>query len=253
VLRVARAAEGPGLSVPAILLALRARGLSRILVEGGGVTVSRFLAAGCLDRLHLTVAPVILGSGVPAITLPPVASIAEGLRVAWTAHPIPPDMLFDLALDRAPAGAGAGPAAAARRRPREGGARPLDRRAAPGGDPRRGAARARPGPAAGARAALGRLARDGAAGLRGRVPESERARMRAPLQAGGFPFPVKYGYCAVGVVVEAGGPAAGRIGQRVFCLHPHQDLFLAPAAMCVPLPEPCPRPAPCWARTWRRR
>jgi 2-desacetyl-2-hydroxyethyl bacteriochlorophyllide A dehydrogenase len=74
----------------------------------------------------------------------------------------------------------------------------------------------------------------------GRVPESERARMRAPLQAGGFPFPVKYGYCAVGVVVEAGGPAAGRIGQRVFCLHPHQDLFLAPAAMCLPLPEALP-------------
>ncbi len=113
VLRVARAAEGPGLPVPAILLALRARGLSRILVEGGGVTVSRFLAAGCLDRLHLTVAPVILGSGVPAITLPPVASIAEGLRVAWTAHPIPPDMLFDLALDRARPGRAQAPAAAA--------------------------------------------------------------------------------------------------------------------------------------------
>ena len=44
-----------------------------VFVEGGGVTVSRFLAAGCLDRLHVTVAPVLLGSGVPAFTLPEVA------------------------------------------------------------------------------------------------------------------------------------------------------------------------------------
>jgi len=71
----------------------------------------------------------------------------------------------------------------------------------------------------------------------GRVPESEHDRMRAPLQAGRFPFPVKYGYCAVGVI-EAG--PADRIGERVFCLHPHQDRFLAPAAMCIPLPPALP-------------
>ena len=46
---------------------LRARGLRRVLVEGGGITVSRFLADGLLDRLHLTVAPMLLGSGRPAI------------------------------------------------------------------------------------------------------------------------------------------------------------------------------------------
>lgn len=73
--------------------------------------------------------------------------------------------------------------------------------------------------------------------LEGRVPESEWARMRAPLQQGEFPFPVKYGYCAVGVIED--GPAA-RIGERVFCLHPHQDRFVAPAAMCVALPPGLP-------------
>lgn len=106
VLRVARAADGPGLSLPAILAALAARGLTRLFVEGGGVTISRFLAAGCLDRLHLTVAPVLLGSGIPAFSLPPVATIAEGLRLAWHAHPIPPDMLFDVEIGRARPGAG---------------------------------------------------------------------------------------------------------------------------------------------------
>src|SRR6185503_7875230 len=46
-----------------ILHALRERGLRRVLIEGGADTVSRFLAAGCLDRLHVIVAPIILGSG----------------------------------------------------------------------------------------------------------------------------------------------------------------------------------------------
>jgi len=68
----------------------------------------------------------------------------------------------------------------------------------------------------------------------GRVPESQWPAMRAPLQYGDFPHPVSYGYAAVGVV--RAGPDALR-GQRVFCLHPHHDAFLAPAAMCIPVPD----------------
>jgi riboflavin-specific deaminase-like protein len=92
---------GGGIDLPALLRALAARGLTRIFVEGGGRTVSDFLAAGCLDRLHLTVAPVILGSGIPAFTLPEAARIDQGLRFHWAAHPLGEDMLFDVALDRA--------------------------------------------------------------------------------------------------------------------------------------------------------
>jgi riboflavin-specific deaminase-like protein len=112
VVRVAREPNGPGLAIPALLHALAARGLRRIFVEGGGVTVSRFLGAGCLDRLHVTVAPVLLGSGIPAFSLPPVARIADGLRFDWTVHPIPPDVLFDIALHRARPGAPPGGATA---------------------------------------------------------------------------------------------------------------------------------------------
>ncbi|WP_043362732.1 RibD family protein [Belnapia sp. F-4-1] len=101
VVRLPRDPAHGGLSVPAVLAALAARGLRRIFVEGGGVTVSRFLAAGCLDRLHVTVAPVLLGSGIPAFTLPEAARIADGLRFGWTVHALPPDVLFDIALDRA--------------------------------------------------------------------------------------------------------------------------------------------------------
>lgn len=71
----------------------------------------------------------------------------------------------------------------------------------------------------------------------GRVPEGQRSAMRCPLQSGEFPFPVKYGYSAVGVV-EAGAPAL--LGRRVFCLHPHQDRFVVPVAMCVPVPDAVP-------------
>lgn len=71
----------------------------------------------------------------------------------------------------------------------------------------------------------------------GRVPEGEWARMRAPLQGGDFPFPVKYGYAAVGLVEE--GPEDW-VGQRVFCLHPHQDRFVAPIALCSPVPDRVP-------------
>ena len=73
--------------------------------------------------------------------------------------------------------------------------------------------------------------------LAGRVPESQYATMRAPLMQGDFPYPVKYGYAAVGVVEDGPGPL---IGQRVFVLHPHQRRFLAPAAMCIPIPDAVP-------------
>ena len=73
--------------------------------------------------------------------------------------------------------------------------------------------------------------------LAGAVPEAERARMRAPLQEGELPFPVKYGYCAVGVVDA--GPAELH-GTTVFCLHPHQDQFIAPVGMLVPVPDGVP-------------
>ncbi len=100
VLRLPREASG-GIAPAALLAALAARGLTRIFVEGGGLTVSRFLGAGCLDHLHVTVAPVLLGSGIPAFTLPEVTRIADGLRFAWTVHEIAPDILLDIPLHRA--------------------------------------------------------------------------------------------------------------------------------------------------------
>jgi diaminohydroxyphosphoribosylaminopyrimidine deaminase/5-amino-6-(5-phosphoribosylamino)uracil reductase len=79
----------------AILAALRERGLKNILIEGGADTVSRFLAAGCLDRLHVVVAPIVLGSGRAGITLPPIERADQALRMPMHIHRLGEEVLFD--------------------------------------------------------------------------------------------------------------------------------------------------------------
>lgn len=81
-----------------VVAALAGEGYRRILVEGGGVTVSRFLSAGALDRLHVLVAPMILGSGRPGFTLPPVGSPDQGMRAPTRRFDCGEDTLFDIAL-----------------------------------------------------------------------------------------------------------------------------------------------------------
>jgi threonine dehydrogenase-like Zn-dependent dehydrogenase len=73
--------------------------------------------------------------------------------------------------------------------------------------------------------------------FRGGVPASQHALMRAPFQEGEFPAPVKYGYLNVGVVERGPDALAGR---TVFCLYPHQDRYVVPAAAVVPVPDGVP-------------
>lgn len=73
--------------------------------------------------------------------------------------------------------------------------------------------------------------------FRGGVPANQYTVMRAPFQEGDFPGPVKYGYLNVGVV-RAGAPQL--LGRTVFCLYPHQDVYVVPATAVVPLPEAVP-------------
>ena len=77
--------------------------------------------------------------------------------------------------------------------------------------------------------------------FRGDVPPSQHQVMRAPFQEGDFPGPVKYGYSSVGEVLEAPDRAEpSLVGQHVFCLHPHQDLYLVPARAVRVLPDGLP-------------
>jgi riboflavin biosynthesis pyrimidine reductase len=78
-----------------ILAALVERGLRRVLIEGGAETVSCFLAAGCLDRLHVIVAPIIIGSGRPGFVLSPIERADQALRVSMRTYRLDDEILFD--------------------------------------------------------------------------------------------------------------------------------------------------------------
>lgn len=88
-----------GLQPAAICAALAARGIGLLFVEGGGVTVSRFLQAGCLDRLQVTVAPLVIGSGRPAISLPEIADLSRVLRPRVRHIALGVDVMFDCVFD----------------------------------------------------------------------------------------------------------------------------------------------------------
>jgi riboflavin-specific deaminase-like protein len=84
-----------GCSPAAVIDALRQRNLPRVFIEGGGVTVSRFLAARCLNRLQIAVSPLIMGQGRPGIDL------GETLRLRPTVRrfTLADDVLFECCFD----------------------------------------------------------------------------------------------------------------------------------------------------------
>ena len=87
--------EGGGLNPKAIVDALMGRGCSLIFVEGGGSTVTRFVEAGAVDCLQLTIAPVIIGEGRQGLSLPAPASLADALRPPCRRFPMGQDVLFE--------------------------------------------------------------------------------------------------------------------------------------------------------------
>jgi diaminohydroxyphosphoribosylaminopyrimidine deaminase/5-amino-6-(5-phosphoribosylamino)uracil reductase len=79
----------------AILAGLAKLGLRRILVEGGANTVSRFLEARCLDRLHVVIAPLILGAGRPSFAFGAIDRLEDAIRPPVHTHWLDRDTLFD--------------------------------------------------------------------------------------------------------------------------------------------------------------
>lgn len=99
--------EGAGIDTAGLLRMLRERGCKRIFVEGGGVTVSSFFEADLLDRLHIAVAPLIIGNGRPAIRLAARDALRDCRRPAYRVFRMGGDVLFDcdLRVGREAAGA----------------------------------------------------------------------------------------------------------------------------------------------------
>lgn len=85
------------------LAALFARGLRLLFVEGGGVTVSRFLSQGALDRLHLAVAPLIIGNGKPGLRFAGAERLGDCPRPPFSVVAMGRDQLWDLDLGAVPA------------------------------------------------------------------------------------------------------------------------------------------------------
>jgi len=92
-------ADATGLLAPAAIVPALARiGLRRVLVEGGALTLSRFLAAGCLHRLHILVAPLIIGAGPTGLSLPTIDRLEHALRPPMRTWRLGQDLLLDLDL-----------------------------------------------------------------------------------------------------------------------------------------------------------
>ncbi|MET7620658.1 RibD family protein [Streptomyces sp. NPDC005408] len=81
-----------------LLQSLAQRGLGRVLIEGGGVTVSRFLHEKALHRLYVTVAPVLLGDGIPGLRFAGEPVMRDALRPPVRRAVLGEDTLFELDL-----------------------------------------------------------------------------------------------------------------------------------------------------------
>jgi 2-desacetyl-2-hydroxyethyl bacteriochlorophyllide A dehydrogenase len=73
---------------------------------------------------------------------------------------------------------------------------------------------------------------------RGQWPVNLPVDETIPALAGTFGYPLKYGYCVVGEVVQAGSHIdSDLLGKTVFSFNPHESHFVAPLDNLVVLPE----------------
>lgn len=82
-----------------ILEGLRGMGLGSLLIEGGGLTITGFLEAGLLDRLQVSIAPLIIGAGPQGLTSrTPVERLRDALRPDTRVFGLGSDIVFDCGL-----------------------------------------------------------------------------------------------------------------------------------------------------------
>jgi riboflavin-specific deaminase-like protein len=81
-----------------VLDSLAAQGLPRVFIEGGGRTVSKALDERVIQRLHVAIAPLIIGDGVPGIRLPELRRFSDALRPSCRTFEMGTDVLFDFDL-----------------------------------------------------------------------------------------------------------------------------------------------------------
>ncbi len=87
-----------GVDPAAILTALVERGFRRIMIEGGGITIGRFFDAGLIDRLHVSIAPLIIGAGPSSLTARPISLLSEARRPTSRVYGLATDIVIDCEL-----------------------------------------------------------------------------------------------------------------------------------------------------------
>jgi riboflavin biosynthesis pyrimidine reductase len=91
--------EGGHFAPEAIVRALRAVGLANFLIEGGSYTIAKFIEAGLLDRLHVAVAPLLIGGGPAGLTLfDQPEKLADALRPETRTFSLGSEVVFDCGL-----------------------------------------------------------------------------------------------------------------------------------------------------------
>ena len=78
---------------------LASRGMRRLFVEGGGITVSKFLEDSAVHRLHVAVAPLLVGQGIHALQLPGSDTMANAQRPPHAIYRMGDDVLWDFDVD----------------------------------------------------------------------------------------------------------------------------------------------------------
>jgi riboflavin-specific deaminase-like protein len=86
------------LDLRVLMESLAHRGVHRLFVEGGGALVSAFLAQGLLDRLHLALAPLVIGTGRPGLRIPAPDRLVDARRPPARLFRMGSDLLYDLDL-----------------------------------------------------------------------------------------------------------------------------------------------------------
>lgn len=78
-----------------MIKALDALGYKKLLIEGGNRTLSTFIDRGCLDRLHLILAPLLIGSGYPGLNLTAISKLEAAKKPDVSLYHLGHDVLFD--------------------------------------------------------------------------------------------------------------------------------------------------------------
>jgi riboflavin biosynthesis pyrimidine reductase len=99
---VVRLPSGKWIAPQDIVSALRDLGLNRLLIEGGGITIAQFLEADILTRLHVAIAPLLIGSGPQGLTTSPIATLAQARRPKMASYALGSDVVFDCTLTAQP-------------------------------------------------------------------------------------------------------------------------------------------------------